>query len=142
MDGNDGFGEDIHVLRRNWAESIRMILDDNRLTLEAFVERVALETDVEIAAKTVSRWLKPEEGGGLPEYAKMRAVAVAFGIPVASLLDDRAYDGHAAHVPRTTCTRSNGRSTNWTTRPTACWTPGARSMTSCPPDGSPCSSTG
>lgn len=99
MTDETGFGEDMRVLRRNWAESIRTIIEDEGLTLERFAEKVAMETDVEITAKTVSRWMNADRGDGLPSYERMRAVARTFGIPVANLLDDPIDDGGRIHVP-------------------------------------------
>ena len=86
MTDETGFGEDMRVLRRNWAESIRTIIEDEGLTLERFAEKVAMETDVEITAKTVSRWMNADRGDGLPSYERMRAVARTFGIPAVAFL--------------------------------------------------------
>ena len=92
------FDSHIHVLRCNWAESIRQIIEDRGLTIKRFTEEVALATDVELSTKTVSRWMDPSRDKGLPEYEKMQAVAFTFGTPIANLLKDDAYDGGRTHV--------------------------------------------
>lgn len=94
-----GFKEDMYVLRRNWGESIRIIIKEEGLTIEQFVDRIAIATDVEIAAKTISRWMDVRRNDGLPGYEKMQAVAKTFGIPIANLLKNTAHDGKQLHVP-------------------------------------------
>lgn len=99
MDDCFGFESHMNVLRRNWGESIRTIITDRKITIKRFVEEVAVATDMELSTKTVSRWMDVSRNDGLPEYRKMQAVAVTFGIPIASLLKDENYDGRHVHIP-------------------------------------------